>query len=279
MKYLEVKFNITPYDDTAADILSAMAAEAGFETFINEEDGLKGYVQTDLLDEGVLKSAIDNFPLEDVDIKYVVTEADNRNWNETWEKESFKPVVCGNCCIHGSHHTEFPAAEYEIIINPRMAFGSGNHVTTRNLLITLQSMELDGMSVLDMGCGTSVLGIMAAMRGASRITGVDIDEWSVENSIINVRLNGMSEKMDIHLGDASILPSLGTFDLIIANINRNILLNDMATYVSRLNRGGQLLMSGFYSEDVESIASHGSELGLNLVEVREDEGWAVVRLR
>lgn len=279
MKYLEVKFNITPYDETAADILSAMAAEAGFETFINEGDGLKGYVQTGLLDEEILKSAIDNFPLDTVDIRYTVDEADNRNWNETWEKESFKPVVCGNCCIHGSHHTEFPATEYEIIINPKMAFGSGNHVTTRNLLTTLQSMELDGKSVLDMGCGTSVLGIMAAMRGASHITGVDIDEWSVENSIINVRLNGMTEKMDIHLGDASILPSLGTYDLIIANINRNILLNDMESYVSRLNRGGELLMSGFYSEDVESIASRGSELGLRLVEVREDEGWAVVRLR
>ena len=183
MKYFEFTFDTHPCTKTVNDVLAAVLGEAGFESFVEREGGLTAYIQQSLYNEETLKTELANFPIPDTEITYVFTEAEDKNWNEEWEKNFFQPIVIGNrCVIHSTFHQDVPKAEYDIVINPQMAFGTGHHETTSLIIGELLDSELTGKSLLDMGCGTSILAILARMRGAQPCTAIDIDEWCVHRT-------------------------------------------------------------------------------------------------
>lgn len=278
MKYFEVTFSANPCNETITDILSALTAEIGFESFIECEGGMQAYVQQSLFDEEALKNLIADFPIPDTEITYTITEPEDKDWNEEWEKNFFQPIVIEDrCVIHSTFHKDYPKAEYDIVINPQMAFGTGHHETTSSILGELLDADLKGKSVLDMGCGTSILAILASMRGADPVTAIDIDDWCVNNSRDNIALNNINN-ITVELGDASLLEGRKPFDVIIANINRNILLNDMAAYTACMHKGSEIYMSGFYVHDIDAIRSKGESLGLKFVHYREKNNWAAVKL-
>lgn len=278
MKYFEVTFSVNPCNETATDILSALIAETGFESFVECEGGMQAYVQQSLFDEDALKSIIADFPVPGTEITYTITEPEDKDWNEEWEKNFFQPIVIDNrCVIHSTFHKDYPKAEYDIVINPQMAFGTGHHETTSSILGELLDADLKGKSVLDMGCGTSILAILASMRGADPVTAIDIDDWCVNNSRNNIALNNIGN-ITVELGDASLLKGRKPFDVIIANINRNILLNDMDAYTACMHKGSEIYMSGFYVQDIDAIRSKGESLGLKFVHYREKNNWAAVKL-
>ena len=277
MKYLEFTFHTQPCTDTANDVLCAVLGEVGFESFVEQPDGIAAYIQKDLYDEEAVRQAVSDFPLADTTIDFSYTEAEDKDWNEEWEKNFFQPIVIGNrCVIHSTFHHDVPQAQYDIVINPQMAFGTGHHETTSLIIGELLDSDLQGKSVLDMGCGTSILAILARMRGAARCTAVDIDDWCVRNSLENIALNHL-DGIDVYQGDASSLADKGPFDVVIANINRNILLADMKHYVARMNPGAPLLMSGFYTDDIAAIRAEAESLGLTFIEHREKNRWAAVK--
>ena len=277
MKYFEFTFDTNPCTETVNDVLAAVLGDAGFESFIEREGGLSAYIQQSLCNEEVIKNALNEFPLPDTEITYNYVEAEDKNWNEEWEKNFFQPIVIGNrCVIHSTFHHDVPKAEYDIVINPQMAFGTGHHETTSLIIGELLDNDLQGKSLLDMGCGTSILAILARMRGAAPCTAVDIDEWCVRNSLENIELNGV-DRISVFQGDASLLKDQGPFDVIIANINRNILLNDMKRYVSCMHPGSELYMSGFYVDDIPVIQAEAEHNGLRFVHHKEKKRWAAVK--
>lgn len=279
MKYFEVTFTVEPVNENYTDVLSAMAGEIGFESFLETESGVKAYIQDTLYDTDTLKQMIEEFPLSNVKISYTVTKVEDKDWNEEWETNVFQPIIIDDqLCIHHTTHTDTPKVKYDIIINPQMAFGTGSHDTTRSMLSELLSMDLSGKTVLDMGCGTSVLGILASMKGAKSVTGIDIDEWSVNNSKKNIELNHLYN-IKVELGDATLLKEKQPFDLILANINRNILLNDMPQYVHCMHQGSELILSGFYKEDLPLIQQKAKSLGLTFSHSREKDNWVVAKFR
>ena len=277
MKYLEFIFTTDPNTEIVTDILCAVLGEAGFESFIEQGHETAAYIQKEKYDEALLKRNLSNFPLTDTTIRYTYKEAEDKDWNEEWERNFFQPIIIGNrCVIHSSFHHYVPQAEYDIVINPQMAFGTGHHETTGLIINELLEADLHGKSVLDMGCGTSILAILARMRGATCCTAIDIDEWCVRNSIENIMLNHV-DHISVKQGDASLLKDEGPFDVVIANINRNILLQDMAQYVERMNTGASLYMSGFYIDDMPLIQAEAERFGLTLSYHKENNRWAVMK--
>lgn len=275
MNYIEYTFTITPMG-VASEILVAELAEVGFESFVDTETGLQAYIQAPLWHTDLLND-IQILNSDEFQISYSYQTIEQVNWNEEWEKH-FEPISIDEACtVRATFH---PAANtpYEIIIDPKMSFGTGHHETTYMMLQFLLKEELKGKKVLDMGCGTSVLAIMAAKRGATEILAIDVDEWCVENSIENVQRNSC-EHIKVQLGDATSLAEEKDFDLIIANINRNILLADLPLYVPALKAGGTLLLSGFYKEDMPLIVAKAEEYGLQYVENLECNQWVAVKFR
>jgi ribosomal protein L11 methyltransferase len=287
MKYFEVDFTISPYSADASDVLAAMAGEAGFETFEETETGLKGYVQQNLFDVSELKTALEDFPFEDTTISYDIREAEDRDWNEQWEQEGFEPIVISeNLIIHDGRHlpdtslfTSHSSLLTSIEIDAKLAFGTGTHETTRMICSTLLDLKPEGR-VLDCGTGTGILSICALKLGAQEAIGYDIDEWSVDNARHNAVINQVDDRFTSLLGDASILNKVeGTFDLVMANINRNILLNDMPQFVSKMNAGATLILSGFYTDDCQILIEKAQTLGLSLQQQKEDQQWACLVLK
>ena len=279
MKYFEVDFTISPYSADASDVLAAMAGEAGFETFEETETGLKGYVQQSLFDVSVLKTALEDFPFEDTTIGYDIREAEDRDWNEQWEQEGFEPIVISeNLIIHDGRHLPDSTPDIAIEIDAKLAFGTGTHETTRMICSTLLELQPKGR-VLDCGTGTGILSICALKLGAQEAIGYDIDEWSVDNARHNAVINQIDNRFTSLLGDASILNKVeGTFDLVMANINRNILLNDMPQFVSKMNADATLILSGFYTDDCQTLIEKAQTLGLTLQQQKEDQQWACLVL-
>lgn len=278
MKYYKVEFRVEPMSEEACDVLSALLAEAGFETFVPTDEGLTAYVQQTMYSEEAVRAITADFLMPDVGITFRCEEAPDEDWNETWEAEGFEPIVLDDLvCVHDTRHPAPAHCEYDIIVNPRMAFGTGSHPTTQQILRQLCSMPLEGKRIIDAGCGTGVLGFLCSMRGASEVFAYDIDEWSVENTRINAELNGVSAII-IKEGDASVLPQEGDYDLLIANINRNILLADMPRFAKALRADGRLLLSGFYEADVPLLVSKGEELGFGLLQQSSQDGWAMMVL-
>ena len=279
MKYFEVDFTISPYSVDASDVLAAMAGEVGFETFEETVTGLKGYVQQSLFDVSVLKTALEDFPFEDTTISYDIREAEDRDWNEQWEQEGFEPIVISdNLIIHDGRHLPDSTPDISIEIDAKLAFGTGTHETTRMICSTLLELQPKGR-VLDCGTGTGILSICALKLGAQEAVGYDIDEWSVDNARHNAVINQVDNRFTSLLGDASILNKVeGTFDLVMANINRNILLNDMPQFVSKMNADATLILSGFYTDDCQILIEKAQTLGLTLQQQKEDQQWACLIL-
>ena len=279
MKYFEVDFTISPYSVDASDVLAAMAGEVGFETFEETVTGLKGYVQQSLFDVSVLKTALEDFPFEDTTISYDIREAEDRDWNEQWEQEGFEPIVISEkLIIHDGRHLPDSTPDIAIEIDAKLAFGTGTHETTRMICSTLLELQPKGR-VLDCGTGTGILSICALKLGAQEAIGYDIDEWSVDNARHNAVINQIDNRFTSLLGDASILNKVeGTFDLVMANINRNILLNDMPQFVSKMNADATLILSGFYTDDCQTLIEKAQTLGLTLQQQKEDQQWACLVL-
>ena len=279
MKYFEVDFTISPYSVDASDVLAAMAGEVGFETFEETETGLKGYVQQSVFNVSDLKTALEEFPFEDTTICYDIREAEDRDWNEQWEQEGFEPIVISeNLIIHDGRHLPDSTPDIAIEIDAKLAFGTGTHETTRMICSTLLELQPKGR-VLDCGTGTGILSICALKLGAQEAIGYDIDEWSVDNARHNAVINQIDNRFTSLLGDASILNKVeGTFDLVMANINRNILLNDMPQFVSKMNADATLILSGFYTDDCQTLIEKAQTLGLTLQQQKEDQQWACLVL-
>lgn len=264
----------------ARELLSAAACEAGFEAFEDTDDGLLGYVQRPMYDKDALDAAIADYMPEGAAVSYAVEEVPDQNWNQGWEDEGFEPIgVSDNLVIYDAKHTDremFAGDDgvMRIFIEARNAFGTGTHQTTRMILRRLLAMDVQGKSVLDCGCGTGILGITASRLGANPVLGYDIDEWSADNAQHNAALNGV-ENMSVMLGDASVLNNVSEcFDVVIANINRNILIADMSAFRAHMKQGAQLILSGFYEADVPMIEAAAKEYGLSLCDVVADEEWA-----
>lgn len=335
MKYLEVNFEINAPEallQDARDVLSAMAGEAGFETFEETDSGLKGYVQQELFSQPALDEILHDFPFEGVTVSYTVNEAEDRDWNEQWELEGFEPIVIRGerkevrgerieergerkevrgeridlptIVIHDgrhlpseaelfshhspltSHHSPLtsplsplPTPLY-IEIDAHMAFGTGTHETTRMMLAALLDLQPSGLRVLDCGCGTGILGIAALKIGAAACTGYDIDQWSADNARHNAVINRVDQRFEALLGDASVLDGFHEeFDIVMANINRNILLSDMPSFRKAMKPEGTLLLSGFYESDVELLKAKAESLGLRWKQTRNDGEWCCLEFK
>ena len=279
MKYYKVDFTVHPFSQEACDVLSALLADIGFETFVPTSDGITAYVQQTILDKDAMQAVINDFIIPDISISHDISEAPDENWNQRWEQEGFQPIILDDIvCVHDTSHTDVPQCRYDIIINPRMAFGTGTHPTTQQILRQLCKMNLCDLRVIDAGCGTGVLGLLCSMRGAVDVFSYDIDSWSAENTLINAKLNGI-HNIEVRCGDASVLPQNGDRDLLIANINRNILLADMPRFARSLRTGAHLLLSGFYESDIPMLQSAASDLGFVPVLQTVSDTWAMLMLR
>ena len=280
MDSYEISFR---YDSTIEtgiinDLLASGLGDIGFDGFISEEDGLLAYIEVLKYNETALIDCLNNFPLQDVRFTYAQRFIKNCNWNEEWEKNYFQPIVIEQeCLIRASFHPEIKGFKYPIVIDPKMAFGTGNHATTYLMLCELLKLDLKDKQFLDMGCGTAVLAILAAMKEASRIVAIDIDEWAYRNALENCRLNH-TEQIEIALGGAEQISRFGTFDYIFANINRNILLNDIRLYAPALKPEGSLFMSGFYKEDMPAIEEESGRFGLFPSSFTERDNWVTVQV-
>lgn len=280
MKYIEVCFTM---DDTGLfrDLLvDTLGNEGPYESFVETKEGLKAYVPVDLFDETWLRQQMqelrDQFPI--FNSQFSIQEMPDKNWNEEWEKGHQAVLVeyeGGSVWVRAPFHPHREDVDYELIIEPKMSFGTAHHPTTYMMLSYVAELDMQGRRVLDMGCGTAVLGILAKMRGAEYVEGVDIDEWAFNNARENAASNGV--EIVLKLGDASSLQ--GHFDVVIANINRNILLNDMGRYAAVLNAGGTLLLSGFYEADEAALVARAGELGMTLKGRKSRDGWSALCLK
>ena len=270
--YLGYHFKIEP-KEPGSEILIAELGEKAFETFTESENGISAYVKKDLWDENILDD-IYILQSEEFKIEYTVEEIDQINWNEEWEKNFEAIDVDGKCHVRAPFHPKTDA-EFDIVIEPKMSFGTGHHETTHMMIQHLLEMDVKGLKTLDMGCGTAILAILAEMKGAEPIDAIDIDNWCYLNSIENAERNNCKH-ITVYEGDAALLAGK-SYDLIIANINRNILLNDMQAYVDCLNKGGIILFSGFYEEDIPFIDASCAEKGLTYVKKFQRNNWVSLK--
>lgn len=275
--YIEVRFDVEPCDATSTDVLAAMLCDVEFESFVPDESGLTAYVKRELYNEAAIADIVTSFPLQ-VKINWRAEVIEGQDWNSEWEKNYFQPIVVGDkCVIHSSFHTDIPTVEYDIVIDPKMAFGTGHHATTSLIIRQLLEMSLDGLSVMDMGTGTGILAILSAMRGAEKVSAIEIDEFAYVNAVDNVKING-EPQINVMLGDASLLANEEPVDVFIANINRNIITADIAEYAKTLKPGGIMLLSGFYEEDVEVIMSQAQLHSLDYQSHTVQDRWTCLRL-
>jgi ribosomal protein L11 methyltransferase len=266
--FLEYRFSINPLQP-AMDILIAELAALGFDSFLETGDGLLAYVKKELWNPKALLN-VHIMANKDFRIDYEVSEIEQVNWNEQWEK-NFKPINVDNQCVVRAPFHDKPDVAFDIVITPKMSFGTGHHETTHMMLQLVLTLEFKDKSVLDMGCGTGVLAILAAMKGARSVDAIDIDNWSFQNTMENVSAN-KCEQIKVFEGDANLLTNQN-YDIILANINRNILLSDISVYIEHLKKGGVLLLSGFYKEDMALISKECASHGLSFQENLEKNNW------
>ena len=276
--YIELRVDLNPCDEAATDVLAALLAEHDYESFVPDEYGLTAYVREGDFDAGILRDVIAEMPFEGITADSRWEKVEGRDWNAEWEKNYFQPIVIdGRCVIHSSFHNDIPAADYDIVIDPKMAFGTGHHQTTTLIIRHLLGEDLNGKSVTDVGTGTGILAILAAMRGASPVNAIEIDEFAHVNAVENVAINGHGE-INVILGDASALEALGPADILLANINRNIILNDLGRYAQALVPGGEMVLSGFYSADADIILADAEKLGLAYKSRASIDDWTCLVL-
>jgi len=266
---------------TAKDVVCALAAEAGFESFEEQDGNVCGYIQKSVFNADAVEAALKGFPFERLRVSYSVSHVEDRDWNAEWERQGFEPILIGDrCVIHDSKHRydgDTPAA-IDITIDARQAFGTGTHDTTRMMAAELLNMDLTARCVLDCGCGTGILSIVAAKTGAQAVSAYDIDRWSVDNTLHNCRLNGVSN-VDVAEGDAGVIPSFNKrFDIVLANINRNILLADMGKFRQAMKPKAWLILSGFYTDDAPLLTAEAARLGLTKTTETESDHWCMLTL-
>ncbi len=276
--YYRVAFSFTPASEDAADYLAALLADTGFESFVHNEDApgstMEAYAPAPLFCIDAVNDALTELPF-DVAVSFSTEFVPGQDWNSEWEKNYFKPIVIeGRVAVHSSFHTDVPKAEYDILIDPRMAFGTGHHPTTTLMLRSLLDSDIKGKNVIDMGTGTAILAILAAMRGAASITGIEIDPAAAENAVDNVALNLSPDAVKIIHGDASALAEIPAADIFLANINRNIITADIRSYTAAMRNGAKLTVSGFYVADRPIVEAAASDAGLKLVAVDEMDNWS-----
>lgn len=276
--YYKVTFTVTPADTDACDLLADTLAEAGFESFEPADDGssMVAYVPASTYSEEAVARAISAQPIP-VEISYAAEFVEGRDWNSEWEKNYFKPiVVAGLVAVHSSFHTDVPQARYDIVIDPRMAFGTGHHATTTLMMKSLLANEnIRGAKVIDMGTGTGILAILADMLGAADVQAIEIDPYAAENARDNVALNLPDSHVNVITGDASALDALPGFaDIFLANINRNIIIGDISRYAAAMKPGATITVSGFYVEDRPVVERGASGAGLTLRNVADMDNWS-----
>ena len=273
-QYIEVAILLDPFSEEMAEILTAELSELPYDMFVTEEPYLKGYIQQELYKASDVKVVLSGYPAA---ASFTATLVQGQNWNQAWESE-FQPIVVdGTVTVKAPFNTDVPRTRFNIWIDPKMAFGTGYHHTTYMMLQRMLGLEdlIRGRSVVDMGCGTAILAILAAKMRARKVFAVDIDAVAARSAWGNARWNRVGKRIETACGDASLL-QMGTYDVLLANIHRNIILEDLPTYVRSLRRGGHLLLSGFYEADVPMVRAAAEGLGLTFCGQSLREGWACV---
>lgn len=276
MAYLEIKLTL-PSPEPWKDIFTAMLGDAGCDSFMDgeEENVLLAYIKEELYDGDLLRDTLENHGL-DVTVQYTVTRVEEQDWNAVWESNYEPVLLCGQCYIRAPFHAPRTDVKYEIVIEPKMSFGTAHHETTSLMIEYILEEDFHGKSLLDMGSGTGVLSILARLRGAAPVTAIDNDRWAYENNIENNARNH-TEDITVRLGDATAIGE-DRFDIIFANINRNILLNDMPRYAQALRPGGSIFFSGFYQgHDLEAIREKAASFGLTFISYKEKNNWVAAK--
>lgn len=286
MKYVKVKFTISPDSQTARDLIMAFAGDCGFESFTDDSEPLLGYCQVENYHEDELKNILTMIPLENTSINFETNEVEDKNWNEEWEKNGFKPIIIADKCIISCFNNEEETFENQdrknlpihIYIDAKQAFGTGTHETTQMIVGKLFDLDLSDKRVLDCGCGTGILSIVSAKLGAKEVISYDIDEWSVKNAMHNAAINAVS--IDVLEGDKKVLSHVcGVFDIVLANINRNILLDDLECFTEILAVNGRIILSGFYEEDASLLMKKAATLNLSEIERQVNHNWCCLILQ
>lgn len=274
--YIAVRIETDPSTQDINDLISAFLADFGFETFEPDEKGVTAYVRKDLYNSNEIRNMLDNFPIE---MKYDMSaiEIKGEDWNKEWEQNYFKPILIDNkCVIHSSFHRGYPHAQYDIVIDPKMAFGTGHHFTTSNMIRLLLSEDLKDKTVIDMGTGTGILSILCVKKGASKVTAIELDPYALENARDNGEINHTLIKWIE--GDATKLKGMDPADYFLANINLNVILNDIEIYISKLKPKGQLLLSGFYETNLQQILEKAAKFGLSPLKCLINNNWVAMSL-
>lgn len=281
MRYIQLSVMLTPCNEDLTDILSSQLGNIGYYSFIANEHGVDAYIPQKDFSEEKLKNLLLLLPIDmndlfnDVNVEYKFNLLEDKNWNTEWEKHYFQPlVVSEQCLVRSTFHQIDEQYDYEITIDPKMAFGTGHHQTTYLMLQEILKLELNNKSVLDIGCGTAVLAILASKKGASPIVAIDFDEWAYYNAKENVLLNDIAD-VDVRLGEIDLV-SNEKFDFIFANINRNILLQDIVHYANAMNHGATLIMSGFYLEDVPILKLECEKNNLSFQKIEQKDNWCAI---
>lgn len=258
------------------EILMAFIAELPFESFLDTEGSLEAYSQQGAVLDAHVQSIVSLLPFS---IEFSKEDMPDINWNEEWEKNYFEPLLIGkDCLVRAPFHQNYPDAKYQIIINPNMAFGTGNHETTSLMMQHIDERQVQGETVLDMGCGTGILGIYASLKGCQRVRAIDIDQWSFESVEENCKLNNIAN-INPSVGDASLLTETNAYDLVLANIHKNVIIGDLPRYVSTMKPHGTVVLSGFYADDLPDVIAAAEDLGLKQEQVKMKNNWVAVSFR
>jgi ribosomal protein L11 methyltransferase len=274
--YIDLRVNASPCNEDMTDLLAALFAEVGYDSFTSDDNGMNAFILKDLYDEDAVKSILNDFPM-DTTLSFKTNIVVGEDWNAEWERNYFKPIIIGNdCVIHSTFHKDIPKATYDIVIDPKMAFGTGHHSTTRLMLEHLLKTDMVGKNVIDMGTGTGILAILCKMKGANNAYGIEIDPGALENAKENAQLNNV--EVSFIGGDVKSLTELSEADIFIANINRNIILADLSEYAKKLKATGKMLLSGFYEKDVDMIKRCADLYGLKYINSHSIDDWTIVEL-
>lgn len=273
--YVRLRIDANPCSSDITDLVAAFLADVGFDTFEPDDNGLYAYIPSTSDAVDIARNALNDFPIP-TQFTFSSETIKGRDWNEEWEKNYFKPIVIeGECVIHSSFHQDVPKARYDIVIDPKMAFGTGHHHTTSRMVAWLLQEDLHNKSVIDMGTGTGILAMLAAMRGAIPVAGIEIDPGAFENAIENCNLN--NQNIQLLCGDASLLENIEPADILLANINRNIILADIDRYSTAVKNNGSMILSGFYIQDLPLIEKAAQQFGFSLDGIKESEMWVAAK--
>lgn len=275
--YIALRIESSPCNEDVTDLLAAFLGDIGYESFSPDMNGVTAYIKSEDFNQSQVKEILDGFPMEGVAFTFESEFIKGEDWNSEWEKNYFQPIVVGEeCVVHSSFHKDVPKARYDIVIDPKMAFGTGHHSTTSQMMRHILDSDMEGKTVIDMGTGTGILALLCKMRGASKVTGIEIDPFAWENAVENARLNHTDVAMIC--GDAKKLEELDESDFFLANINRNIITGDIDRYAAKLKKGGKMYLSGFYEEDIPVVTEAAKKQGLSYDGCLTENKWAAIRL-